>query len=411
MERNIIWMRNLVLMALTVALVVANGNCYKGGGYDQPGSKFVQRDGTHFTMNGKRMYLNGFNAYWFMYMASDPSTRSKVSTTLQQASLHGMNVARTWAFSDAGYRSLQVSPGSYDENVFRGLDFVISEAGKYGVRLILSLVNNWKDYGGKSQYVKWASERGQKVSNDDGFFTHPVVKQYYKNHIKAVLSRRNTITGVAYKDDPAIFAWELMNEPRSEFDQSGKIIQDWVSEMAAYVKSIDSNHLLEIGLEGFYGESVPNRRPFNPGSVLVGTDFISNNRVPHIDFATIHLYPEQWIPGSNESAQSDFVDKWVQAHIKDCNDVLRKPILLSEFGKSSKSEGYSLEKRDKYFQKLYDAVYGSARSGGSCGGGLFWHVMAQGMDGFHDGYEVILQDSSSTINIISQQSRRMSSLN
>jgi len=64
------------------------------------------------------------------------------------------------------------------------LDFIISEAGKNGIRLILSLVNNWNDYGGKSQYVQWARERGQYVNNDDDFFTHPIVKEYYKNHVK-----------------------------------------------------------------------------------------------------------------------------------------------------------------------------------------------------------------------------------
>lgn len=63
--------------------------------------------------------------------------------------------------------------------------------------------------------------------------------------------------------------------------------------MAPYVKSIDSNHLLEVGLEGFYGESMPEKKQFNPG-YQVGTDFISNNQVPEIDFTTIHLYPEQW---------------------------------------------------------------------------------------------------------------------
>jgi len=63
--------------------------------------------------------------------------------------------------------------------------------------------------------------------------------------------------------------------------------------MAAYVKSIDNKHLLNIGLEGFYGESVPDRKQVNPG-YEVGTDFISNNQVPEIDFATIHLYPDQW---------------------------------------------------------------------------------------------------------------------
>ena len=64
--------------------------------------------------------------------------------------------------------------------------------------------------------------------------------------------------------------------------------------MAGHVKSIDKNHLLEIGLEGFYGESVPEKKQFNPGGSQVGTDFISNNRIPGIDFATIHLYPDQW---------------------------------------------------------------------------------------------------------------------
>jgi mannan endo-1,4-beta-mannosidase len=71
--------------------------------------------------------------------------------------------------------------------VLQGLDFAISEAGKYGVKLILSFVNNWKDFGGKSQYVKWAQEHGQLVNNDDDFYTHPVIKQYYKNHIKVII--------------------------------------------------------------------------------------------------------------------------------------------------------------------------------------------------------------------------------
>lgn len=70
------------------------------------------------------------------------------------------------------------------------------------------------------------------------------------------------------------------------------VIQDWITEMAAYLKSIDSNHLLEAGLEGFYGESSPQKQA-NPG-FQVGTDFITNNQIPGIDFATLHSYPDQW---------------------------------------------------------------------------------------------------------------------
>ena len=80
---------------------------------------FVKTRGTEFVMNGRPLYLNGFNAYWLLYLASAPSTRTKVSTTFQQASTSGMNAARTWAFSDGGYRALQQSPGSYNEDMFK----------------------------------------------------------------------------------------------------------------------------------------------------------------------------------------------------------------------------------------------------------------------------------------------------
>ena len=68
----------------------------------------------------------------------------------------------------------------------KGLDFVISEAGKQGIRLILSLVNNFNDFGGRPQYVQWARSNGEPVNSDDDFYTDPVVKGYYKNHVQVV---------------------------------------------------------------------------------------------------------------------------------------------------------------------------------------------------------------------------------
>lgn len=70
---------------------------------------------------------------------------------------------------------------------------MVAEARKYGVYLILTLVNNWDDYGGKKQYVQWARDGGQSLNNNDDFFTNPVVKGYFKNHVKVYIYRLITI--------------------------------------------------------------------------------------------------------------------------------------------------------------------------------------------------------------------------
>ncbi|KAI3667169.1 hypothetical protein L6452_42218 [Arctium lappa] len=285
----------------------------------------------HFMANGKPLYFNGFNAFWLMCMASDPSTKTKVTDSFKQASKLGMNVVRTWAFSDGCSKPLQTSPGCYNEDMFKA-----------------------RDHG------------GQYLNSDDEIFSNVVVKGYYKNHVKSVLTRCNSIMGVAYKDDPTIFAWELMNEPRCQSDLSGKLLQEWIVEMAAEIKSIDKNHLLEIGLEG--------------------------------------------VPGSDE-ARAEFVEKWINFHIEDCKSILVKPLLIAEFGKSSTSAGYTVEARDEYFGTIFNMVYECARTGGSCSGTTFWKVMAEGMENWGDGYQVVLEQNPSTCVVIAQQSQKISSLN
>ena len=113
---------NLIFLALLVLSQQgqSHGRSFHAGLQAGQSQGFVKTSGTHFVMNGKRLYLNGFNAYWMMYMASDGGTKAKVTTTFQQASKEGMNVARAWAFSDGGNdKPLQSSPGSYNEDVFK----------------------------------------------------------------------------------------------------------------------------------------------------------------------------------------------------------------------------------------------------------------------------------------------------
>ena len=80
---------------------------------------FARANGTRFTVAGRPFYSNGFNAYWLMYMGSNPADRSKVLDTLDQASRLGARLVRTMAFNDGGSnRPLQITAGVYNEDTF-----------------------------------------------------------------------------------------------------------------------------------------------------------------------------------------------------------------------------------------------------------------------------------------------------
>lgn len=149
-------------------------------------------------------------------------------------------------------------------------------------------------------------QRRGKGADLELFYTDRQVKQDFKDYINMLVSRRNTVTGVTYRDDPTIFAWELANEPhttdgyeKSRNIKPGTLVRDWVREIAAYVKSIDGNHMVSTGEEGY--------RSFGPrikhdwlNNGLKGVDFAENIKDPNIDFATVHLYPGtmgEWVRG------------------------------------------------------------------------------------------------------------------
>ncbi|KAB2062631.1 hypothetical protein ERO13_A10G153200v2 [Gossypium hirsutum] len=375
--------------------------------------QMVQAKGNQFVVNGQPFYVNGFNTYWLMVFAADQSTRGKVSELFQQASSVGLTVCRTWAFNDGQWRALQKSPSVYDEEVFKALDFVVSEAKKYKIRLILSLVNNWNAYGGKAQYVKWGNASGLNLTSDDEFFSHPALRSYYKSHVKAVLNRVNTFTNITYKNDPTIFAWELMNEPRCTSDPSGDTLQSWIAEMAAYVKSLDAKHMVEIGLEGFYGPSAPARTQFNPNSYAtqVGTDFIRNHQALGVDFASVHIYADSWISPTISDAHLEFTKSWMEAHIEDAEKYLGMPVIFSEFGVSRKDPGYNSSYRDTLINTVYKTLLNSTKKGGSGAGSLLWQLFPDGTDYMDDGYAIVLAKSPSTSNLISLHSTRVAIFN
>jgi mannan endo-1,4-beta-mannosidase len=125
------------------------------------------------------------------------------------------------------------APGIFNEEAFKTLDRVLQIANETGIRLIIPFVDNWRWWGGRGEY---AAFRGK--SKDD-FWTDRQLIEDFKKTIAFVLNRTNTCTGVPYREDRAILAWETGNELESPFS--------WTKEIAAYVKSLDRNHLLVEG--------------------------------------------------------------------------------------------------------------------------------------------------------------------
>ena len=70
-------------------------------------------------------------------------TPADVTAQLDKAAANGLNVVRSFAFGTTEGFGLQTKPGEYNEKAFKALDFMIDEAGKRDLKLILAVANNW----------------------------------------------------------------------------------------------------------------------------------------------------------------------------------------------------------------------------------------------------------------------------
>ncbi|HEY6906218.1 MAG TPA: hypothetical protein VI230_02070, partial [Ignavibacteriaceae bacterium] len=219
---------------------------------------FIYAKDDKFYKGNSAFYFLGFSAYYLEWMSSDSSKKYIIDDVFSSAKQTGIKVIRTWAFNsdlDTSKPSvIRYAPYKLKEDGLRALDFVIYKARLYDVNLILTLENNFSDFGGIEQYLKWANillkpQTGKDYRTND-FFTDDSIKNWYKFYVGAILNRKNTYTGVDYKDEPIIFSFELINEA-SNTGISSDVINGWYKEMSAYFKSIDGNHLLTTGEVGY----------------------------------------------------------------------------------------------------------------------------------------------------------------
>ena len=228
----------LAINATGIANVMAGTN-----GFDH----FVTRDGNRLMDGDKEFRFMGANIpglvvpYDFTLRLPEHMTLPtpwEIEDAMKTLSRMGMTVVRTWNLPICGPEEepqawhYVLAPGKFNEEAFKTIDHTLAIANRHGVRVILCLTAGSGDYlGGIGTYASW---RGKKREE---FFTDPQLREDYKTTVRYVLNRVNSVTGVPYKDDKAILAWQFGNE-------IWNAKPEWLTEMAAYMKSIDPNHLV-----------------------------------------------------------------------------------------------------------------------------------------------------------------------
>jgi len=379
--------------------------------------EILEEPSAYFLLRGKPFCFQGANSYGLAHQS-----RKTVLDLLEDARSLNLKVLRTWSFLDRGsldntfpsihgqghkngvyfqyWHALKNEPAYNDaKNGLKHLDFLLHHARRLGLKLILVLTNNWRDMGGMDQYLSWYG-----LQTHSQFYTDNRVKSAYKNWLRHLLTRVNSLDGVPYSEDPAIFAWELANEPRltngSESNsQKGvdmQLITSWAREMSAYVKSLDTNHLLSVGDEGFFDRKGSDWTFQGEG----GVDHDALLALPHIDFGTFHLYPEKW------KKDDEWASRWIEEHLLTARR-LGKPTLLEEYGRRVErralapgeqlpgviSGGFSLRRNS------YTLWNGQMMSRGGAGA-LFWTLAGRSRGralADFDGYSVYRGDKSASL--------------
>src|ERR1044072_9464208 len=332
MNKKLLVVAALVLVgSAAVLFLVASPNSPSNATTGQ----FVRQRGGPFFVGNKPFRFVGANVA-VMYRDED---RARMPETLRVAAQSGIKVVRVWAFGEGGPNDVKpmadfedwprnhyfrLAPGQWNEDEFVHLDNVIAEAAKNDLYVQLCLVNCRCDTGGVTQYLRSAGINDAAddrydfgINNEKAmlFYSNPETRRLYREHVEKLATRRNTVTGVLYRDDPTIFGWELMNEAQVITGRWAER-RAWFAEMSAYLKSLDPNHLISPGDWGY--RSASERR-----------EWLADHAIPTLDYCDVHIYPRD---DHDSFVDSPAVLKEFIANRAAAAVSLRKALVFGEFG-------------------------------------------------------------------------------
>jgi mannan endo-1,4-beta-mannosidase len=352
---------------------------------------FVTVSGHRFYADGKPYYFVGANYWYGGLLGLEKDGRrgaERLRRELDFLKANGVTNLRLMAGAEGaglinGVRRvgppLQPRQGEFDESVLDGLDLVLAEMGKRGMKAVVFFSNNWEWSGGFQQYLDWNGQvpdalRTRKLTWDEQrdivskFYACAPCRESYSKQVALVLNRVNRYSKKRYTEDPAVMAWELANEPRPMRPAAAEAYARWIKETAAFIKSKDKNHLVTTGHEGFMGTEDLKL-------------FEEIHADPNVDYLTIHIWPKNWGWFKGERIEEDFpgvVAKtldYVGQHLA-VAERLGKPLVVEEFGlprdKHSFDPGAPTTLRDALYERIFALVEKHAASGGHVAGANFW---------------------------------------
>jgi mannan endo-1,4-beta-mannosidase len=409
-------------------------------------SEFVKVRGTHFELQGRPYYFLGTNFWEGMNLSSrgPGGDRPRLLRELDRLHALGVDNLRIIAASEgpdtAPWRivpAVQKAPGVYDQQLLDGLDYLLFEMGKRGMRAVVVLNDFWHWSGGMAQYVAWSQKTPipypPPAANGDWdtyqkysarFYKDKKALEWFRKFVRTIVRRKNVYTKVSYRDDPAIMSWQLANEPRGTGDPAA--LEAWIRGTAALIKSLDHNHLVTTGCEG--------ETPWPKAS---GVDFVKDHSIPGIDYATMHIWVQNWDwydPAKEKETYGAAVAKmaaYFDDHVAKARK-LGKPLVLEEFGLTRDAGDFNptagTAARDRYYAAVFGKVFESAQADSPLAGVNFWAWAGEGRparpggiwragdpfigDPPHElqGWYSVYDGDSSTVRLIGDWAGRMRSL-
>jgi mannan endo-1,4-beta-mannosidase len=310
---------SVLLPGLTLVGLVISPRADATPGARTADEKFVGVRAASFVLDSKPFHFLGAN----VAVMHGPTERRRYRRVLRAAHADGLSVVRVWALGEGPAKAsrwfrrwhlFRAGPKGWIAAAPRHLDKVLAHARKLGLRVILTLANNWSAYGGVPQYLRWARLSTSAFGALDRFYSNNRTRRWYRQHVLRLVNRKSTVTGLRYGDDPTIMAWELFNESgvtTGGFASRRKLIR----RMAARIRTHAPEQLVSAGVTGY--ATLPRR-----------AEWLKVCQLREIDFCDAHLYPEETLRLRRPRDLDELIDDRVQL----AHHVARKPILFGEFG-------------------------------------------------------------------------------